>query len=152
MEQKNSMTTGATLQDRLRKTGLRVTAPRLAVMVAVAEEGQHRDAETIAASARARLGTLSTQAVYDNLRALVEVGLVRRIQPAGSPARYETRVGDNHHHLVCRLCGVMQDSDCVTGAAPCLEPNARHGFTIEEAEVIFWGVCPACQQYGASTA
>lgn len=149
MKQENSAMPGAILQDRLRQTGLRVTAPRLAVMAAMAEEGQHRDAESIAAAARVRLGTLSTQAVYDNLHALVEVGLVRRIQPAGSPARYETRVGDNHHHLVCRLCGIMRDSDCLTGAAPCLEPDARHGFTIDEAEVIFWGICPDCRKSDA---
>ena len=134
------------VRERLHKAGLRVTAPRLAVLAAVAVEGQHRDAETIAVAARARLGTLSTQAVYDNLHALVEVGLVRRIQPAGSPARYEARVGDNHHHVVCRQCGVMRDTDCQMGVAPCLEPGTSHGFQIDEAEVIFWGICPACQK------
>lgn len=130
---------------QLRKAGLRVTAPRLAVLAAVAGEGQHRDADAIAVAARARLGTLSTQAVYDNLHALVEVGLVRRIQPAGSPARYEARVGDNHHHIVCRQCGVMRDTDCRMGIAPCLEPLTPHGYKIDEAEVIFWGYCPECQ-------
>jgi Fur family ferric uptake transcriptional regulator len=135
-----------TLHESLRQAGLRVTAPRLAVLTAVLGEGQHRDAEAIAHAARKRLGTLSTQAVYDNLHILEEAGLIRRIQPSGHPARYEARVGDNHHHIVCRRCGVTVDVDCTVGAAPCLEPSANHGFVVEEAEVIFWGLCPQCQQ------
>ncbi len=131
--------------DRIRKAGLRVTAPRLAVIAAVEAGSQHHDAETIAVAARTRLGTLSTQAVYDNLNALVDVGLVRRIQPANSPARYETRIRDNHHHIVCRQCGATADVDCVVGAAPCLAPSSTHDFQIDEAEVIFWGLCPRCQ-------
>ena len=134
-----------TLHKRLRQAGLRVTGPRLAVLTAVQGEGQHRDVEAIADASRVRLGTLSTQAVYDNLRILVEAGLVRRIQPSGHPARYEARVGDNHHHIVCRRCGVTADVDCTVGAAPCLEPSADHGFVVEEAEVIFWGQCPQCR-------
>ena len=132
--------------EKLRRAGLRVTAPRLAVLAVVAGEGQHKEAEVIAAAARRRLGALSTQAVYDNLHTLVEAGLVRRIQPAGHPALYEARVGDNHHHIVCRQCGATADVDCAVGEAPCLEPSANHGFVVQEAEVIFWGLCPQCQQ------
>jgi len=109
-------------------------------------EGQHRDAEAIAAAARRQLGALSTQAVYDNLHVLEGAGLVRRIQPSGHPGRYEARVGDNHHHLVCRRCGVTTDVDCAVGAAPCLEPSDTSGFAVEEAEIIFWGLCPQCRQ------
>jgi len=134
------------IHESLKSAGLRVTASRLAVLVAIQGEGQHRDVESIAEAARERLGTLSTQAVYDNLRILVDAGLVRRIQPAGHPARYESRVGDNHHHIVCRQCGTTADVDCTIGAAPCLEPSADHGFVVEEAEVIFWGLCPRCRQ------
>ncbi len=135
-----------TLHQDIRQAGLRVTAPRLAVLTAVLGEGQHRDVEAIAEAARMQLGTLSTQAVYDNLRVLEGAGLVRRIQPSGHSGRYEARVGDNHHHIVCRHCGVTVDVDCAVGAAPCLEPSAKHGFVIEEAEVIFWGLCPQCRQ------
>ncbi len=134
------------LQQSLRDAGLRVTAQRLAVLTAVVGIGQHRDAEAIADAARVHLGTLSTQAVYDNLRILEDAGLVRRIQPSGHPGRYEARVGDNHHHIVCRLCGETADIDCIVGAAPCLEPAVTHGFVVEEAEVTFWGLCPACRQ------
>ena len=140
----------STLQESLRGAGLRVTAPRLAVLASVMGEGQHRDAEAIADAARKRIGALSTQAVYDNLHILETSGLVRRIQPSGHPARYEARVGDNHHHLVCRGCGLTQDVDCAVGAAPCLEPSATHGFRVQEAEVIFWGLCPQCQQQNQS--
>jgi len=135
-----------TLHESLRKAGLRVTAPRLAVLMSVLGEGVHLDAEAIAEVARVRLGTLSTQAVYDNLHILEGAGLIRRIQPAGHPARYEARVGDNHHHIVCRRCGLTADVDCTIGVAPCLEPSAGHGFIVQEAEVIFWGLCPQCQQ------
>jgi Fe2+ or Zn2+ uptake regulation protein len=136
----------STVSESLRGAGLRVTAPRLAILLSVLGEGQHRDAEAIADAARKRIGTLSTQAVYDNLHILEEVGLVRRIQPSGHPARYEARVGDNHHHIVCRRCGLTADVDCAVGAAPCLEPSADHGFIVHAAEVIFWGLCPQCQQ------
>ena len=134
------------IQDALRGAGLRVTAPRLAVLLSVTSGRQHRDAEAIADAARTRLGTLSTQAVYDNLHILEQAGLVRRIQPSGHPARYEARVGDNHHHIVCRRCGLTADVDCTVGAAPCLEPSADHGFVVQAAEVTFWGLCPQCQQ------
>jgi Fur family transcriptional regulator, stress-responsive regulator len=131
--------------DLLRSHGLKATAPRMAVLDAVEALGGHPDVDAIARHARARLGTLSTQAVYDNLRVLTDAGLVRRIEPAGSPARYEGRVGDNHHHVVCRRCGAAQDVDCVVGAAPCLEPSNAGGYSVEQAEVTFWGLCPDCQ-------
>lgn len=138
------------LPDELRARGLRVTAPRLAVFRAVAETPGHPDVETVAARARALIGTLSTQAVYDALHALTAAGLLRRIEPAGSPARFETRVGDNHHHVVCRVCGAAQDVDCVAGGAPCLTPSEARGFVIDEAEVTFWGICPDCQNVAAA--
>jgi Fur family transcriptional regulator, stress-responsive regulator len=133
------------LAAELRRRNLRVTAPRLAVYRAVAELDGHPDVDTIAGHTRASLGTVSVQAVYDSLAALTEVGLLRRIEPAGSPARYETRVGDNHHHMVCRTCGRAEDVDCATGRAPCLEPSTSTGFAVDEAEVIFWGLCADCQ-------
>jgi Fur family ferric uptake transcriptional regulator len=132
-------------QDRLKKAGLRVTSPRLAILAALDAPGTHLDADGIAKAARERLGTLSTQSVYDSLHALVGAGLLRRIEPAGQPSLYEVRVGDNHHHLVCRGCGATVDVDCASGAAPCLEPCDAKGFTVDEAEVIYWGKCPACQ-------
>jgi Fur family ferric uptake transcriptional regulator len=138
--------------DRLRELNLRVTAPRLAVLEVVDSIGRHPDATAVASAVRQRLGTVSTQAVYDILRSLTDAGLLRRIEPAGHPARYETRVGDNHHHLVCRTCGIAEDVDCAVGAAPCLEPGHDHGFAIDEAEVIFWGVCPACRGRTATAA
>jgi Fe2+ or Zn2+ uptake regulation protein len=128
----------------LREGGLRVTAPRLAVLSAVTE-GKHMTAEQITMAARERVGTISTQAVYDVLGALTRGGFVRRIEPAGSPARYETRVGDNHHHLVCRSCGAIADVDCVIGDPPCVVPADAGGFAVDEAEVTFWGLCPDCQ-------
>ena len=140
----------AQLPDELRSRGLRVTAPRLAVFRAVAESGGHPDVDAIATRARALIGTLSTQAVYDALHALSAAGLLRRIEPAGSPARFETRVGDNHHHVVCRVCGTTQDVDCVVGREPCLTPSDAGGFVVDEAEVTFWGICPACQAVPAS--
>ncbi|MBV9001327.1 MAG: transcriptional repressor [Solirubrobacterales bacterium] len=133
------------LPDELRARGLRVTAPRLAVFRAVAETPGHPDVEMVAQRARALIGTLSTQAVYDALHALTDAGLLRRIEPAGSPARFEARVGDNHHHVVCRTCGALQDVDCIVGAAPCLAPSDAGGFLVDEAEVTFWGICPECQ-------
>lgn len=128
----------------LRDAGLRVTAPRLAVLSSV-RELDHPDVEDIVRAARLRLGAVSTQAVYDVLRVFEEAGLVRRIEPAGSPTRYENRVGDNHHHLVCRRCGTVADVDCVVGHAPCLEPASDAGFVVDEADVTFWGICPSCQ-------
>ncbi|WP_029373495.1 Fur family transcriptional regulator [Mycobacterium sp. UM_WWY] len=129
---------------RLRAVGLRVTAPRVAVLEALADQ-PHATADDLATRVRRSLGSVSTQAVYDVLRACVTAGLVRRIEPAGSSARYETRAGDNHHHLVCRVCGRVTDVECVVGPAPCLEPADVDGFTVDEAEVVFWGVCPDCQ-------
>jgi Fe2+ or Zn2+ uptake regulation protein len=128
---------------RLRAAGLRVTAPRLAVLEAMPERA-HVDADSVRRGAARRLGSLSTQAVYDILRAFTTAGLVRRIEPAGSPALYELRVGDNHHHVVCRLCGAVADIDCAVGAAPCLEPSSAGGYVVDEAEITFWGVCPHC--------
>jgi Fur family ferric uptake transcriptional regulator len=133
----------------LREAGLRVTAPRLAVLSSV-RDLDHPDVDDVVRAARLRLGAVSTQAVYDVLRAFEEAGLVRRIEPAGSPVRYETRVGDNHHHLVCRRCGVVADVDCVVGHAPCLEPAGDAGFVVDEADVTFWGICPRCQGAAAS--
>ena len=129
----------------LRAHGLQVTTQRLAVLRAVSRR-PHRTADDLEADVRAELGTISRQAVYDALGTLTEKGLIRRIQPARSPARYEDRVDDNHHHLVCRTCGRTVDIDCAVGYRPCLEADADHGFTIDEAEVIYWGSCPACQE------
>jgi Fur family ferric uptake transcriptional regulator len=127
----------------LRAAGLRVTSPRVAVLVALADH-PHNTADALTLVARGSLGSVSKQAVYNVLEACTEVGLVRRIEPAGSAARYETRIGDNHHHLLCRSCGVVEDVDCVVQAAPCLTPSEDHGFNVDEAEVIFWGYCPTC--------
>jgi Fur family ferric uptake transcriptional regulator len=135
----------------LRAAGLRVTAQRLAVLDAV-ERWPHGTVEEIAAAVRARLGAVSQQAVYDALRALAEHDLVRHIEPAGSPARFETRVGDNHHHVVCRVCGSAADVECAVGDRPCLEPSRTHGFVIDEAEVTYWGLCPRCQPTGKGSA
>lgn len=127
----------------LRGAALRVTRPRVAVLSAVRER-PHADTDAIIGAVREDLGEVSTQAVYDVLRALTAAGLVRRIQPAGSVARYETRVGDNHHHVVCRSCGVIADVGCAVGDAPCLTASDDHGYAIDETEVVHWGVCPAC--------
>ncbi|NUP52654.1 MAG: transcriptional repressor [Catenulispora sp.] len=129
--------------EELRGAGLRVTAARVALLETV-RGGAHLDADAVAAGVRERVGHVSLQAVYEALHALTAARLIRRIEPAGSPARYEGRVGDNHHHLVCRDCGTVVDVDCAVGAVPCLEPSDDHGFTIDEAEVVFWGLCPAC--------
>jgi Fur family transcriptional regulator, stress-responsive regulator len=129
----------------LRARGLRVTASRLAVLETLSSLPAHVTVEQVEAGARARLGTLSTQAVYDIMRAFHGAGIVRRIEPAGSPALYETRVGDNHHHLVCRDCGRTVDVDCAVAEAPCLSPADAAGFEVDEAEVIFWGRCPDCR-------
>ncbi len=135
----------------LRKHGLQVTAQRLAVLRAVSR-CPHSTADVIAAEVRGEIGTISRQAVYDALGTLADRGLIRRIQPAGSPARYEDRVGDNHHHLICRQCGKTVDVDCSVGSAPCLTAAADSGYRIDEAEVIYWGSCPECQvaERGAS--
>jgi Fur family transcriptional regulator, stress-responsive regulator len=132
---------------QLRTADLRVTRPRVAVLEAV-HSHPHADTETILSAVRSGLPDVSRQAVYDVLNALTAVGLVRRIQPLGMVARYESRVGDNHHHVVCRSCGVIADVDCAVGDAPCLTPsdedNALDGFVLDEAEVIYWGLCPDC--------
>jgi Fur family ferric uptake transcriptional regulator len=133
---------GATL---LRAANLRVTQPRLAVLAEV-HANPHADVDRLARGARSRLGKVSTQAVYDVLHSLVAAGLVRRIEPAGSPARFEARVGDNHHHAVCRSCGAVADVDCAIGSAPCLEASNDTGFLIDEAEVTYWGLCPDCRR------
>jgi Fur family transcriptional regulator, stress-responsive regulator len=139
----------ADLERSLRATGLRVTRPRLAVLDAV-HAHPHVDTETLIDAARARMGEVSHQAVYDVLRVLTDKGLVRRIQPQGTVARYEARVGDNHHHLVCRSCGRISDVDCAVGAAPCLTPSDGQGFLVDEAEVIYWGTCAACAARAAT--
>ena len=128
----------------LRAHGFRVTAARMAVVEALAELPPHVTVEQVEANVRGRIGAVSTQAVYDILRALHDVGLVRRIEPAGSAALFETRVDDNHHHLVCRNCGRTVDVDCAVGAPPCLAPSSAAGFEVDEAEIIFWGRCPDC--------
>ncbi len=129
---------------QLRAAGLRVTRPRLAVLE-VLREGGHLDTDEIAGRVRQRLDSVSTQAIYDVLGALSRAGLARRIEPAGTPALYEARVGDNHHHVVCRGCGEIADIDCTVGGAPCLDPGTAGGFHVDEAEVTFWGLCPSCQ-------
>jgi Fur family transcriptional regulator, stress-responsive regulator len=129
---------------QLRAVGLRVTRPRLSVLDVLAAH-PHADADSIVTGARAQHPTLSPQTVYGVLEALVSVGLARRIEPAGAPALFELRVGDNHHHLVCRSCGAVADVDCVVGAAPCLAPSDTAGFVVDEAEVVFWGMCRDCQ-------
>jgi Fe2+ or Zn2+ uptake regulation protein len=133
----------AELERMLRGASLHVTRPRLAVLAAV-HDHPHADTSSIIGAVRAHLGQVSQQAVYDVLRALTDAGLVRRIHPPGSVARYESRVGDNHHHLVCRSCGAIADVDCAVGAAPCLSASDNHGFAIDEAEVIYWGLCSEC--------
>jgi len=137
------MTDDRELQDLLRGASLRVTRPRLAVLRAV-HARPHADTDAVIRDARQVLPEVSHQAVYDVLRVLTETGLVRRIQPAGSVARYEARVGDNHHHVVCRSCGAIADVDCAVGDAPCLTASHDHGFVVEEAEVVYWGTCPTC--------
>jgi len=130
--------------DLLRHHGVQVTAQRLAVLRAVSGR-PHGTADEVARLVRTEIGSISRQAVYDALGVLVDKGLLRRIQPAGSPARYERRVGDNHHHLVCRTCGRTVDVDCAVGSAPCLDAAHDAGYEIDEAEVIYWGRCPACR-------
>ena len=131
------------LETQLRSADLRVTRPRLAVLSAL-HARPHVDTETVISAVRSELGAVSHQAVYDVLRVLTDAGLVRRIQPAGAIARYEVRVGDNHHHLVCRSCGTIADVDCAVGHAPCLTADDDHGFVVDEAEVVYWGTCSGC--------
>jgi Fur family ferric uptake transcriptional regulator len=131
------------LERMLRGVSLHVTRPRIAVLAAV-HDHPHADTTSIIGLVREELGQVSQQAVYDGLQALTGAGLVRRIHPPGSVARYESRVGDNHHHLVCRSCGAIADVDCAVGTAPCLSAADHHGYAIDEAEVIYWGVCSGC--------
>ena len=131
--------------DHLRSHGLQVTAQRVAVLRAVGEH-PHITVEGVVEGARAQLGTISRQSVYDALNLLTENGLIRRIQPVGSPARFEDRVDDNHHHVVCRDCGGLSDVDCAVGYTPCLTASDSHGYEIDEAEVVYWGRCPDCQR------
>jgi Fur family ferric uptake transcriptional regulator len=144
------MRTTADYEGMLRGAELRVTRPRLAVLEAV-HAHPHADTDAIIGAVRQDVPTVSHQAVYDVLRALTSAGLVRRIQPSGSVARYEARVGDNHHHVVCRSCGAIADVDCAVGAVPCLTADDDQGFTIDEAEVTYWGLCPACATAPATT-
>ncbi len=137
------MPTATELEQILRGAALRVTRPRMAVLTAV-HERPHADAGSLFGAVRRHLPDVSQQAVYDVLHALTAAGLVRRIQPAGATARYEARVGDNHHHVVCRSCGGIADVDCAVGEVPCLTASDDHGFTIDEAEVTYWGRCPEC--------
>jgi len=136
-------TVTADFETQLRAVSLRVTRPRLAVLTALRDH-RHVDTDTVIALVRAELPAVSHQTVYDVLRALTDAGLVRRIQPAGATARYESRVGDNHHHAVCRTCGAITDVDCAVGDSPCLTAADDQGFVVDEAEVVYWGTCPAC--------
>ena len=136
--------------DLLRQHGIQVTAQRLAVLRAVSER-PHISAEDVTQVAGAEIGAISRQAVYDALAVLAEKGLIRRIQPVGSPARYEDRVDDNHHHLICRSCGRLVDVDCAVGAAPCLTASDDNGYEIDEADVAYWGTCPQCQVEGRTS-
>jgi Fur family transcriptional regulator, stress-responsive regulator len=132
-------------EQMLRGAELRVTRPRVAVLGAVFDH-PHADTASLIEAVRNDLGEVSPQAVYDVLRALTEAELVRRIEPAGDVARYESRVADNHHHVICRGCGAIADVDCAVGDTPCLTASESHGFTIDEAEVIYWGTCPTCRE------
>lgn len=132
-------------EQQLRSCGLQVTAQRLAIMEAVTAR-PHATAEELTEIVRDKIGSISRQAVYDSVAVLADKRLIRRIQPTGSPARYEDRVGDNHHHLVCRGCGLIFDIDCAVGSTPCLDVEEDHGFEIDEAEVVYWGRCPDCRR------
>src|ERR1700688_892222 len=143
------MTASPSIAEELRGAGLRVTAARVALLETV-REGDHLGVEAITAGVRDRVGHVSLQAVYEALHALTAAGLVRRIEPAGSAALFERRVGDNHHHIVCRSCGVVADVDCAVGEAPCLTAADDHGFSIDEAEVVYWGLCPGCSTADSS--
>jgi Fur family ferric uptake transcriptional regulator len=141
----------AEIEERLRTAGLRVTSSRVAVLRVLSDADDHPRVDQVIERVRQGGLSISTQAAYDVCEALREKGLARRIALAGGPARYETRAGDNHHHLVCRACGLTVDVDCVTGAAPCLDAPGVQGFAVDEAEVTFWGLCPACQSEGGPT-
>ena len=143
MEQTDGVATASEFERMLRGASLRVTRPRLAVLAAV-DAHPHADTLSIVGAVRRELPAVSQQAVYDVLRVLTAAGLVRRIQPSSSVARYESRVGDNHHHVVCRSCGAIADVDCAVGEAPCLTASDDQGFEVDEAEVTYWGMCPAC--------
>ena len=141
------MPTTTDVENALRGAALRVTRPRVSVLTALYAH-PHADTDTVIRAVRDDLGDVSHQAVYDVLRALTGAGLIRRIEPSGSVARYESRVGDNHHHVVCRSCGSIADVDCAVGDTPCLIASDDHGFTIDEAEVTYWGLCPTCSTAG----
>ena len=141
------MPTTTDVENALRGAALRVTRPRVSVLTALYAH-PHADTDTVIRAVREDLGEVSHQAVYDVLRALTGAGLIRRIEPSGSVARYESRVGDNHHHVVCRSCGSIADVDCAVGDTPCLIASDDHGFTIDEAEVTYWGLCPSCSTAG----
>jgi Fur family ferric uptake transcriptional regulator len=132
-------------QGRLRAAGLRVTAPRLAVLDALGT-GRHLDADQVARAARRKLGAVATQTIYDALATLTRRGLARQLEPAGANRLFEARTGDNHHHVICRACRRIEDVDCAVGRRPCLTASDNHGFAIDEAEVVYWGLCPDCQQ------
>jgi Fur family ferric uptake transcriptional regulator len=138
-----AVTTRSEVEDLLRGAELRVTRQRVAVLTAV-HQSPHADTYSIIGAVRAELGDVSTQAVYDVLNALTDAALLRRIEPASSVARYEARIGDNHHHVVCRSCGAIADVDCAVGEARCLTASDAHGYSIDEAEVVYWGLCPSC--------
>ena len=138
-----------TTAEELRGAGLRVTAARVALLETV-RDGDHLGIEAITSGVRARIGHISLQAVYDALHALTAAGLIRRLEPAGRPPRFEGRVGDNHHHVVCRSCGAVADVDCAVGDAPCLTASDDHGYSIGEAEVVYWGLCPRCSTASSS--
>jgi len=138
----------ATSESDIRGAGLRCTAQRIAVLDILRARRHHHRADELSALVAERLGAVSTQAIYDALGALIGAGLARRIEPAGSPALFEARAGDNHHHLVCRGCGAIVDVDCVGGCAPCLAVHETHGFVVDEAEITFWGQCPKCAPRG----
>ena len=134
----------AVFEGELREASLRVTRPRVAILAAV-HAHPHADTTALVAAVRDELGEVSPQAVYDGLGVLTDAGLIRRIQPPGLAARYESRVADNHHHLVCRQCGAIEDVDCAVGTAPCLTADNDHGYVVDEAEVVYRGLCPNCQ-------
>jgi Fe2+ or Zn2+ uptake regulation protein len=144
----SDVATSSDFQQMLRGAAMRVTRPRVAVLRAV-HGNPHAETDVIIRAVRRELPEVSHQTVYDSLHALTAAGLVRRIQPSGSVARYEARVGDNHHHIVCRACGAVADVDCAVGEAPCLDASDDHGFSIDEAEVIYWGLCPDCSTAAA---
>jgi Fe2+ or Zn2+ uptake regulation protein len=138
------------ITSRLRGAGLRVTATRVSVLAVLDESHDHPRVDQIIERVRGSGVSISTQATYDVCEALHRVGLARKLEPAGGPVRYESRTGDNHHHLVCRSCGIAVDVDCAVGEAPCLDPSDAHGFAVDEAEVVYWGLCPSCRRVTAS--